>query len=95
MMKTRYGIRKFGCIASPEYICQVSGCGIDCGDYATLVRHLKREHPNNYLALTKERNRQEGIPLTRPRFREEMLLIGKVGVQAAELTPNGNALGKS
>ncbi len=41
--KRIYGIRK-----SEKYICQVTGCGVDCGDQGTLDRHIKREHPELY-----------------------------------------------
>lgn len=43
--KPKYGLRKYGFVAAKNYVCPVTGCRLDCGDQDTLVRHIKREHP--------------------------------------------------
>jgi hypothetical protein len=43
-----------------SYVCRVSNCRTDCGDFETLLRHMQREHPNvPILTVNAETDRED------------------------------------
>jgi hypothetical protein len=58
--KSNYGFRKYGLAIAKSYICSVSECGLDCGDQETLIRHIRREHPDVIFSFDEDNPYQSG-----------------------------------
>jgi|PlaIllAssembly_1097288.scaffolds.fasta_scaffold1811538_1 hypothetical protein len=58
--KSNYRLKKYGLAIAKRFVCRVSDCVLDCGDRDTLVRHMKREHPDVEFSFDEDNPDQSG-----------------------------------
>jgi hypothetical protein len=59
--KSNYSFRKYGLAIANRYVCWVSDCRLDCGDRDTLVRQMKRKHPDVEFSFDEDNPDQSGV----------------------------------